>query len=170
MGGYGSGRWKNHQKSLRVDQCAVYSIADARSRWLSSDGNVPPNIELMYQPMYGQLQRQSVDLTSSPRRLGGAEQYFLCPGCQRRCKKLYRPNKEPAYRCRLCLSLTYRSCQESHRWDKAATIPVLTDLLHLEKVHQAHLRLYHATSKRAINRAAQALQRLTSVERKKLST
>ena len=40
---------------------------------------------------------------------GGLRAWFLCPGCGRRCGRLYLSNdtRMPDYRCRLCLGLAY---------------------------------------------------------------
>ena len=40
---------------------------------------------------------------------------FLCPGCSRRCEKLYRPPNGQGFACRFCHSLTYASAQRHDR-------------------------------------------------------
>ena len=162
MGGYGSGRWRNHQKAVCVEQCAVYNITDFRSRLKAHpDEVIPAKVDLFYKSTYGEAQQQSISLATCPRKLGGVEQYFLCPGCQRRCKKLYRPGKGISYCCRICLGLSYRSSQESHKYDKAAAIPLLADLFHQEKVLTAYQRIKSARGKRAIERAGKAFQKIS---------
>ena len=53
--------------------------------------------------------RQTVTLVRKPRRM------FLCPGCNRRCEKLYLPPNGPGFACRSCYSLTYASAQRHDR-------------------------------------------------------
>lgn len=54
---------------------------------------------------------------------GGIRWWFTCPliidgrPCSRRVVKLYLPLGGQYYGCRVCYNLTYRSCQESHRYD-----------------------------------------------------
>ena len=61
-----------------------------------------------------------IGLTTIPLPWGGVRWFFLCPsiGCSRRVSKLYLPPGGRYYRCRYCHNLTYRSCQESHRYDE----------------------------------------------------
>jgi hypothetical protein len=49
---------------------------------------------------------------------GGRRFWFTCFGCGRRVGKLYLPAAEYYFRCRKCHDLTYRSCQESHKYDR----------------------------------------------------
>ena len=50
--------------------------------------------------------------------------WFLCPACERRCARLYLPDGQDRFACRLCFSLVHRSWKE--RWHKA--IPTLHTL------------------------------------------
>jgi hypothetical protein len=54
---------------------------------------------------------QRVYLHPTPLNFGGVRWWFCCPGCRRRCAKLYLP-RASAFRCRLCHDLSYQSCQE----------------------------------------------------------
>lgn len=49
---------------------------------------------------------------------GGVRFWFTCPGCGRRVRKLYLPPGRRRFRCRHCCDLTYRSCRESHSYDR----------------------------------------------------
>jgi len=54
---------------------------------------------------------------------GGVRWWFACPlvsngrPCNRRVGKLYLPPGGRYYGCRHCYDLTYKSCQESHKFD-----------------------------------------------------
>ena len=50
---------------------------------------------------------------------GGHRWWFTCPlmNCNRRVAILHRPPWRRYYGCRYCHDLTYRSCQESHKFD-----------------------------------------------------
>jgi hypothetical protein len=56
---------------------------------------------------------------------GGLRWWFLCPlavrsrACQRRVAHLYLPPGSRYFGCRHCHDLTYESCQESHKFDRA---------------------------------------------------
>jgi len=62
-------------------------------------------------------------LTWTPCHFGGRRWWFICPmevdgeDCNRRVGVLYLPN-DKSFGCRHCHNLTYRSCQESHQFDR----------------------------------------------------
>lgn len=64
----------------------------------------------------------NIQLVSSPCNLGGKRWWFVCPltvddiPCGRRVGALYFAGG-PYLGCRHCYDLTYRSCQESHKFD-----------------------------------------------------
>ncbi len=61
---------------------------------------------------------QNIELTTTPPHLGGQRYWFLCE-CSRRVGRLYLPNGETLFRCRVCCDLTYQSAQEHNgRWAK----------------------------------------------------
>jgi hypothetical protein len=63
-----------------------------------------------------------VYLTTTPVPWGGLKWWFLCPlikngaPCRRRVGKLYQLGRY--FGCRHCHDLTYRSCQDSHKFDR----------------------------------------------------
>jgi hypothetical protein len=73
------------------------------------------------------LQQASPDyrvrLTATRPRFGGLRWWFVCPlivngaACGKRVVKLYLPPRAHYFGCRRCQRLTYRSCQESHKYD-----------------------------------------------------
>lgn len=60
---------------------------------------------------------QHIFLSSTPLHFGGKRWWFHCPRCNRRCAKLSFSNGERGFYCRICLDLTYESCQGSHVMD-----------------------------------------------------
>ena len=64
-----------------------------------------------------------VSLTRTYPHFGGVRWWFTCPlildgeRCGRRAGKLYLPPGAGHFGCRHCHDLTYRSCQESHKFD-----------------------------------------------------
>ena len=50
---------------------------------------------------------QQIRLVTTPANTGGLFYWFLCPGCNRRMRKLYLPRDEAAFLCRKCHSLGY---------------------------------------------------------------
>lgn len=49
---------------------------------------------------------------------GGVRWWFVCPACGRRAAILYARLGREEFLCRRCHGLTYRSSQDSHRFDK----------------------------------------------------
>lgn len=58
-----------------------------------------------------------VHLKASPLPWGGIRWGFVCPVCGSARRKLHLPPGGRFFACRLCYDLTYRSCQESHKFD-----------------------------------------------------
>lgn len=63
--------------------------------------------------------KERIRLFHRPMPNGGFQAFAVCPGCRQLRRALYFAN---ALRCRECLGLTYRSCQESHAFDRVAAI------------------------------------------------
>lgn len=61
---------------------------------------------------------------TTPLPFGKPRWWFTCPlvtngvACGRRVVKLYLPPRGRYFGCRVCHGLTYRSCQESHKYDR----------------------------------------------------
>src|SRR5439155_24478148 len=56
----------------------------------------------------GQRSTKRVKITTTGLPTGGLRAWFLCPGCGRRCGRLYLTEERASdYRCRLCLGLAY---------------------------------------------------------------
>jgi hypothetical protein len=74
-------------------------------------------------------QKESVEynlrLVTTRPRFGGLRWWFVCPlvvadcPCGRRVGKLYLPPGGRYFGCRRCYRLTYTSCQESRKYDRA---------------------------------------------------
>jgi hypothetical protein len=66
-------------------------------------------------------------LTTKP-HFGGTRWWFACPlsseegPCGQRVGRLYLPPGESRFGCRRCHSLTYKSSQESHRYDRLCAL------------------------------------------------
>ena len=56
---------------------------------------------------------ERVELATVPNHYGGSRSFFLCPGCGRRVRFLYRPWERLRFRCRSCWRLNYPSQQET---------------------------------------------------------
>jgi len=132
MGGYGSSRWTNYQKKRTVEECNTLSVSDfsipgvGRITW--RDGfSCRYLVSFRRDPQWSPLktpilhisycfQRRSIKLRvpfqSTRLHAGGLRWWFLCPACGRRVGKLHRPSDGQDFRCRHCLSLSYRSRQE----------------------------------------------------------
>lgn len=56
---------------------------------------------------------ERVELSTVPNHYGSSRSFFLCPGCGRRVRFLYRPWERLRFRCRSCWRLNYPSQQET---------------------------------------------------------
>lgn len=52
-------------------------------------------------------------LDCTGQHFGGVRRWFICPSCDRRCEVLYAGE---AFRCRVCLDLSYRSQSDDPQW------------------------------------------------------
>jgi hypothetical protein len=107
MGGLGSGQWRS-RGARRVDRFSSISINDLRQRRLLSAGELRYCSHNEQDAGEGVVERIQFGYTCT--NFGGRRAWFLCPGCGRRCGKLYAAQ---LFRCRLCLRLVYRSQYES---------------------------------------------------------
>jgi hypothetical protein len=55
----------------------------------------------------------AVALVRQPRRLGGEEIFFACPGCEREIRHLYLPHAT----CLCCANLKYRCQHDAANWE-----------------------------------------------------
>lgn len=60
------------------------------------------------------ISEQRIFYDWTKQRLGGRRRWFQCPGCGRRCGKLYE--RALLFRCRRCLGLAYQSQRERAEW------------------------------------------------------
>jgi len=70
---------------------------------------------------------QQISLVSTPGNAGGIVNWFLCPGCNRRMRKLYLPLDEAAFLCRKCHNLGYAAQQSRVFKRKCLAYAVNTD-------------------------------------------
>src|SRR6185295_5966900 len=128
MGGYGSGRSTTR---YTVEDCVKLSISwMLQQGWLEASGHQSIRWSNVFGADFGSLNVwvsksesslsfhfygswQDVSAESTPARFGGVRWWFLCPGCNRRCTALYRSPGRVGFFCRICLNLTYQSCNES---------------------------------------------------------
>ena len=132
MGGYGSGRryeakrrveesitlatsWmlQNNYLDLGVGQRGFHTITWRNYRnelryVLTADLERVSSYEMR---LYLSSTRQLVYLHSTALHFGGVRWWFRCPGCRRRCAKLYHEPRS-VFLCRICHDLTYESCIE----------------------------------------------------------
>ena len=51
--------------------------------------------------------RERIQLTTTRPQFGGARYWYVCPSCGRRCGKLYAPEWDRRFACRICRDLVY---------------------------------------------------------------
>ncbi len=113
---------------LRVDRLSGIGSSVLCVRWVLNLEGKGPVLTLSFRPCQRVERREFIErvrlLTTKP-HFGGARSWFACPfsskdgePCGRRVGKLYLPPGELRFGCRECHSLTYRSTQESHQYDR----------------------------------------------------
>ena len=142
MGGWGSGRWKDHTKAQTVEESLVLDIGDLvrkkilplgsfvgrplewtytatgekrASVWMTVDTLDPASSSVLLKyETNGNPREYRVRLDSSRTPIGGTRWWWRCPrvGCGRRVAKLYLPPSSGLFLCRTCHALTYTSAQE----------------------------------------------------------
>ena len=143
MGGYGSGRtgWRRTVEScLTLDTCYMQRKGlfwgkgcrgTLRWRHIPSEeeaGSVGYRVDryekelvLFYtwtgEKEEGEKVEQLILLDTTSPHFGGLRYWVLCPGCGRRCSKLYACAGRKYFSCRLCYDLTYQSSNDSRRYD-----------------------------------------------------
>lgn len=75
-------------------------------------------VRLLYRWRESERLDYEIPLTNMDRYFGGVQYFFLCPECGKRAMKLCKPPASKYFHCRTCQNLTYRSCRESHKYDK----------------------------------------------------
>jgi hypothetical protein len=140
MGGYGSGRWRTHNRRQVVESSLYVSIDDlpaithpAEHHWLpvrrhggKIAGNLPCHSLLLDDgslairfriPIGDEILRQAIPIGNTPARAGGSRGCFCCPvaiqegRCGRPCRKLYAPPGAETLGCRRCHRLAYAKSQ-----------------------------------------------------------
>ncbi len=138
MGGYGSTRWGFHSKRRLIEDSLALSTYDlvrhmgrglAAFTWRRGDrviGSIGVTVHkdhvwLNYTatPHNGTPRslNYSIDLQTTPTPWGALRYWLTCPACGRRVGKVYLPQGDHVFACRLCHDLAYRSNQEQHEFD-----------------------------------------------------
>mgnify|MGYP000210929432 CR=1 FL=1 len=167
MGGYGSGRFNWHQKATTVEESKEISITDFMKRgafeenqlvkgsikWKSGstigiatkqldNGRLYLELNYRFQDSDEEI-KIPISFTKTKPHFGGVRWWFICPltvngrSCFRRVSKLYLPPGEKYFGCRLCHRLTYKSCQESHQYDRVFAMVALQAGLPFSQVKRA---------------------------------
>lgn len=109
MGGPGSGSWYRWDKKDTVENHPRLDVRELhREHGIKPGSWVTVNYEWR-----GEQVAQEILLDWTPCNYGGLRPWFICMTCGRRVAKIYLGGKY--FACRLCLDLTYRSCQESDK-------------------------------------------------------
>ena len=132
MGGYGSG--KRYEAKRRVEESITLATSwMLQNNYLDLGVGQSGHHTITWKTYHGELRYilaadlerlsssemrlylydtgQSVYIDSTALPFGGVRWWFCCPGCKRRCAKLYH-DRSSVFLCRICLDLTYESCIE----------------------------------------------------------
>lgn len=111
----------------RVESCLIIgtprgALRDVEGVWTWSHYGWAVNYainttycELRLSFNHGLQVEQEIPLCDTQPNFGGTRWWFLCPKCNRRVSRLYRPSHEFCFFCRHCHDLTYESAQMSGR-------------------------------------------------------
>ena len=116
----GTGTWRGTLTWSRGDRTTAQ--AGTVVRW--ADGAPRVTLAYTWTPAGGEPRdvRQLVETKVTEAGFGGVRRWFACPGlggraCGRRVGCLYLPPGSGTFACRTCHRLTYRSRQESRKYD-----------------------------------------------------
>jgi hypothetical protein len=140
MGGLGSGRWGWYTKKTTVEECRSLDICTLTREGVLKAGNSGTidwgdsanigwfveswGLRLTYTVGGKTDVDYTVPITWTELHNGGRRPWFRCPGvvagteCGKRVAKLYLPPGGRYFLCRGCYDLTYKSSQESHKYDR----------------------------------------------------
>ena len=112
---YGTLTWTNTAIGKKISSCGYEVNSESPSAsWFRLSYTVTRTEEKV---------DYTIRLTATKPNLGGSRWWFICPlvvngrTCNRRAGRLYLPPGGKYYGCRICYSLSYTSCQESHKYD-----------------------------------------------------
>ena len=121
-GAEGTGRWRTARTTL-VEDCEVMPVAAVVAAVVAA-GRALAGLEMAelvvevgsYQ---GGVPRVRVALVTTCPTYGGRRWWLVCPRCDRRAGKLYRPHPWQGFACRCCYGLTYHSQRlaKANRWE-----------------------------------------------------
>lgn len=111
MGARGSGNQTNHPNRGTGRKTTNESYIIDAVYWSK---NVEPGAETITRKVLNQP--LTARLTWTHCNYGGQRGWFVCPGCDRRVRKLFWPFDlpQPVWQCRHCHNLTYESTRTSH--------------------------------------------------------
>jgi hypothetical protein len=133
VGGFGSGNTFSRSSRSTCEATLHLDIrklgrGGALDKWCRGSITWPTGADIRFETMSDRLRLtylwrrldsvplaidEWISLTTTPQRLGGARNWFVCPGCHRRCAILYCRGY---FRCRECADLAYESQREGPRW------------------------------------------------------
>lgn len=137
MGGSGSTRWDMHRKKRAVESCACIQVKAggqvSMNTWggswrITHEKQGEDHYILLDGSLNGWSARCWIQIEFWKPRFGGRSFFLLCPGCGRKCRKLYTPPNHADYLCRVCWKLAYTSSQEAHRWDRGIAAAMLAPI------------------------------------------
>ncbi len=141
MGGHGSGRQFWTSRKATVERCLCLSVSEfskiikfgvsGNINWINQQtGDEYSSISFMLLPetdaepmlilsyrMKGKEVEEPIFFQKTYPHFGGIRWWFSCPMCKKRVGRLYLPVKRHLFACRMCHNLTYRSSQNSKKFD-----------------------------------------------------
>jgi len=137
MGGSGSGRWDGHRKARTVESCCCLAVKPGHQvggtvpggNWhFTCEKQGDAEFVVLRGEKDGWKAEEWIEIIFWEPRFGGKSLWLLCPGCGRKCRKLYAPPGMAKYRCRRCWKLAYTSSQEAHKWDRGTVATMLAPM------------------------------------------
>lgn len=103
----------------------AYHGIEGSTLYFRSVSGEPTKVILRYAISGGLSLTLPIRMQQTPLHFGGHRWWFTCPlasngiACEKRVGKLHLPLDGTYFGCRTCHDLTYRSCQEAHRFERA---------------------------------------------------
>lgn len=136
MGGSGSTRWDGHRKKRAVESCACIQVRGCQvsantwgGSWLvTQEKQLDDHYIVLRGSWNGWKAEHWIQIEFWKPRFGGKALWLLCPGCGRKCRKLYAPPQMADYQCRACWKLAYQSSQTAHSFDRGFVAGLLAPM------------------------------------------
>lgn len=116
-------RWRKKGKWKFTNTNWIWTVNGERTAGINLRIIAEQNEIILSWVRNGNYETQTIRTYGKPQPYGKCRYYFVCGKCHKLRSKLYAT---PYFYCRVCCNLTYRSCNESHQYDRLGALLGMT--------------------------------------------